>query len=116
LLPEDERSKLMRFIVPAYPDVIAHHVTAQFGKDPQMPDFVTAEVIGFADDGEGVQALIVRINGSTRRPDGGTYHITWSIDRSKGRKPVDSNTVIAEKGWTPLVVGTTIMVEPHVVR
>src|SRR3546814_9902597 len=50
------------------------------------------------DDGEGLQALIVSIDGSTDRPDGSTYHITWSLDRSRGRKAVQSNDVIAERG------------------
>ena len=58
------------------------------------------EIVGQADDGRGVQAHVVRIGGTTKRPDGSTYHITWSLDRSRGRKPVESNDVIARQGWT----------------
>ena len=53
-----------------------------------------------AKDGAGVQALVVAIGGGTARPDGGTYHITWSL--GPGRRPVDSNGVIRSHGWTPV--------------
>ena len=52
------------------------------------------------DDGRGVQALVLRIAGTTARPDGSRWHVTWSLDRAAGRKPVESNTVIAERGWS----------------
>jgi len=35
---------------------------------------------------------------STRRLDGSTYHITWSL--GPGRRAVESNDVIRERGWT----------------
>jgi hypothetical protein len=41
----------------------------------------------------------VELNGTTARPDGGTYHITWSL--APGRDARESNDVIAAKGWTP---------------
>jgi hypothetical protein len=28
---------------------------------------------------------LIEVNGSSKRPDGGTLHITLSLDRSKGR-------------------------------
>jgi len=57
------------------------------------------KVIGHADDGISLEALVVSINGSTQRSDGGTYHITWSLDREQGRKPVHSNGLIKEQGY-----------------
>ena len=54
--------------------------------------------MGVADDGAGVQALVVEIGGTTRRPDGATYHIAWSL--APGREAVESNDVIRERGWT----------------
>jgi hypothetical protein len=33
-----------------------------------------------ADDKNGLQALLVSVDGETVRPDGGIYHITWSLD------------------------------------
>ncbi len=113
-LPEHERDSILRFIPAKYPDLIAHHVTEALGLDLPVPPNVRCEIVGFADDGEGVQALVVRINGSTHRPMGGTYHITWSLDRSAGFKPVDSNRVIAQNGWTPFSSILEIKVEPRV--
>ena len=100
--PED-RSWLLNLFSSAYPDVIADHVTLASGPDAKRPPKDTnAEVIGQIDDGAGVQAFIVRIDGTTDRPDGSTYHITWSIDRSKGREAHESNDVIRMLGWQPL--------------
>ncbi len=55
-------------------------------------------MVGVADDGAGVQALVVEIGGSTRRPDGSAFHIAWSL--GAGRKAAESNDVIRERGWT----------------
>lgn len=65
-----------------------------------VPPAQDAAVVGLADDGEGVQALVVRIGGTTNRPGGGTYHITWSL--RPGRRAVESNEVIAAQGWSPM--------------
>jgi hypothetical protein len=55
-------------------------------------------VVGVADDGAGVQALVVEIGGTTQRPDGAAFHIAWSL--GAGRKAAESNDVIRERGWT----------------
>jgi hypothetical protein len=101
LLNEKDRKALLKRFPPAYPDVIAHHVTLQFDAPRTMglPLETRGEIVGLADDGEGVQALVVRIGDTTDRPGGGTYHITWSLDRAHGRTPKDSNTVIEQQGW-----------------
>lgn len=95
------RRTLAQHFIPKYPDFIGNHITYKLSnkkdKIPSMPKSV--EVIGYADDGEGLEALVVAINGKTTRPDGKIYHITWSLDRSKGRKPQHSNMLIAEKGY-----------------
>ena len=100
-LPKGERWRLLERFPPAYPDVVADHVTLHsgVGENAELPSATYARVVGLADDGEGVQALVVEIDGTTDRPDGSTYHITWSLDRNAGRKPVESNDVIREKGW-----------------
>src|SRR4051812_520010 len=65
---------------PRYARVVAHHVTLKFGdRQAQPPGEVEAAVVGEADDGAGVQALVVAIDGDTARPDGGTFHVTWSL-------------------------------------
>lgn len=102
-LDGEQRSWLLNLFSSAYPDVIADHVTLSSGSDPKRPPKDTnADVVGQVDDGAGVQAFVVRIGGTMDRPDGSTYHITWSIDRSKGRKARDSNDVIRTLGWQPL--------------
>jgi hypothetical protein len=102
LLDAADREALLGRFPPLYPDVIAHHVTLQADVSAKTrgPAEAAAEIVGEADDRRGVQALVVRLGGTTRRPDGGTYHITWSLDRSRGRKPVHSNDVIGRHGWT----------------
>lgn len=113
LLDEAERTVLLQRFPPAYPDIVAHHVTLKLGakrREP-TPQPCQAVIVGEADDGAGVQCLVVEIDGSTERPDGGTYHITWSLDRSRGRRPVESNGVIAWLGWRP-VERTTVTLTP----
>ena len=97
---KSRRTLAQRFI-PKYPDFIGHHITYKLGgkkdKLPGMPKSI--EVVGYVDDGDGLEALVIAVNGKTVRPDGKTYHITWSLDRSKGKKPAHSNKLIAEKGY-----------------
>ena len=81
--------------------MIAHHVTLQANApaDMALPTATVGEIVGEVNDGRGIQALVVRIAGTTDRPDGSTFHVTWSLDRQAGRRPVESNAVIASRGW-----------------
>jgi hypothetical protein len=109
--PADREALLARF-PPAYPDVVAHHVTQKFGDRTARPPIETAgEVVGVADDGAGVQALVVRIGGTTDRPDGSTYHITWSL--AAGRQARESNDVIARRGFTWLPAPIPVRLQPR---
>lgn len=97
-LTEKSRDMLKILFPPKYPEFVGHHITEKFGvKDPNQtpPTPNSVWVVGHADDGKGIEALLVSIDGSTKRPSGGLYHITWSLDRSKGYKPVDSNKIIS---------------------
>lgn len=105
-LTEGDKTALMERFAPVYPDVVAHHVTLDIGKhtkEAPLPTAETGRVVGIADDGKGIQALVVEIDGSTDRPDplGGTYHVTWSMDEAGGYSAKMSNDAIAE-GWTPV--------------
>lgn len=110
----DDREWLLATFEPLFADVVADHVTLCSGTDngTPLPLETAGEIMGETDDEAGVQALVVRIGGTTGRSDGGTYHITWSIDRARGRRPVDSNTVIAERGWRPLAAPIPIRLRP----
>ena len=103
----------MRF-KPLFPDVIADHVTLRTGTNHKtlLPRETRCEVVGEIGDGVGVQALVVRIGGTTDRPDGSTFHITWSLDRARGRRPVESNDVIAQLGWQTLSEPVPIRLTP----
>ena len=101
LLALEARPGLLAKIPPRYARVVAHHVTLKFGdQTAEPPQDTQGEIVGVADDGRGVQAAVVRIGGGTARPDGGTFHITWSL--ADGREAKESNAVIARHGWTPL--------------
>ena len=106
------RRELLQLFPPRYPNVVADHVTLKprVAADAPLPGEVTCEIIGRADDGRGVEAMVVRIDGSPDRPDGGTYHITWSL--GEGRRPKESNDVIRDKGWEPLDLPQSVALQP----
>lgn len=92
------RAALLARFPPRYPRTVADHVThGRKDKAPAMPQADEATVIGHADDGVGVEALVVEVLGSTDRWDGSAYHITWSL--AEGREAKESNDVIAARGW-----------------
>jgi hypothetical protein len=96
LSPAD-RTRLLAQFPPTYPNVVADHVTFAGPQGAVLPAIDTVRVVGRADDGNGVQALVVEINGTTARPDGSTYHMTWSL--AEGRKAQESNDVLRSRGW-----------------
>lgn len=103
LLTDHSRCLLLGMIEPIHPDIIAHHITHEFGVYESLPpDTNTARVTTVASN-DLVQAAIVKINGSTARADGSFYHVTVSIDRAAGAKPVDSNALIKDsRNWTAI--------------
>jgi hypothetical protein len=108
---EAERATLLARFPPLYPQVVADHVTLKLGATPKLPTETGGEIVGEADDGRGVQAMVVRIGGTTDRPDGSTYHMTWSL--GPGRRAKESNDVIRERGWTPLPQPVPVRLKPH---
>ena len=110
-LPPDERERLLARFPPRYPQVVADHVTLKLGHTIMLPGETYGEVVGEADDGRGVQALVVRIGGTTDRPDGSTYHMTWSL--GPGRRAKESNDVIRGYGWRPLAAPIPVQLRPH---
>ena len=100
-LDEAERADLLEQYPPRFAKVVAHHVTlATDAEDRDLPDAVRAEIVGRTDDEQGVEAMVVTIDGDTARPDGSTFHITWSL--GKGRRARESNDVLRERGWQKL--------------
>jgi hypothetical protein len=108
--PEDRDALLGRF-PPRYPNVVADHITfGRVSEAPTMPIHRSARVIGRADDGEGVEALVVELGGEAARWDGSSYHMTWSL--AEGRVMKESNDVIAARGWDPIDDGPKVAIEP----
>ena len=113
-LDAQDRERLLERFKPVFPDVVADHVTLRTGTNAgtPLPREKGGEVVGEIDDGAGVQALVVMIGGTTDRSDSSTYHITWSLDRARGRRPVESNDVIAQLGWRSLPEPVLIRLHP----
>ena len=111
-LPRGDRERLLQRFPPRYGNVIADHVTLRTGATPEtpLPRKPEAEVVGRADDGRSLECLVVELDGSTDRPDGSTYHITWSL--GPARKARESNDVLRDRSWEPLRAPIKIELEP----
>jgi hypothetical protein len=101
-LGEADRKRLLEQFPPQFENVVADHVTLRVGAaaDTPLPLRPAAQVVGRASDGHSLECLVVSLDGTTHRPDGSTYHITWSL--GPGRKARESNDVLRERGWTAL--------------
>jgi hypothetical protein len=111
-LPEQERSALLERFPPKYDKTVADHVTLRTGATPQtpLPRKPAARIVGRADDGKSLECLVVELDGTTDRPDGSTYHITWSL--APGRKARESNDVLRDQGWEHLPAPLDVELEP----
>lgn len=98
LLDESSKTQIKNIYGQAHPDLIGHHVTFMFGKDSVVPKEAKLQLIGHCIT-EKIECFVVEVDGSMVRPDGGIYHLTWSLDKSKGAKPVDSNKAIENNGF-----------------
>ena len=111
-LDRGQRTELLQQFPPGYRNVDADPVTlkANSSHDAALPQETDGEIVGRADDGRGVEAMVVRIDGTTDRPDGSTYHITWSL--GPGRRATESNDVLARNPWQPLREPIPLKLEP----
>ena len=112
-LDRAQREELLERFPPQYPDAIADHVTLKSNAQrDQLPAEVVSQIVGRADDQDSLECLVVAIDGSTDRPDGSIFHITWSLDRSKGREARESNDVLKQHGWSPVSEAIPVKLEP----
>ena len=111
-LGRDEREQLLQRFPPLYAEVVADHVTLRVGASPKtpLPRKPEARIVGRADDGDSLECLVVDLDGTTDRPDGSTFHITWSL--GPGRKARESNDVLRELGWRTIDAPIPIELEP----
>lgn len=115
-LDPDQRKELLQQFPPRYANLVAHHVTlrTKASGGAALPDETVGEIVGRADDGAGVEALAVAIGGTSDRPDGGTYHITWSL--ADGRRAKESNDVLRERGFEPFDLAMPVKLRPARLR
>jgi hypothetical protein len=111
-LTGDERASLLDRFPPKYENVVADHMTLRTGATAEtlLPREVEAAIVGQADDGDSLECLVVSIDGTTDRPDGSTYHITWSL--GPGRRARESNDVLRDRGWKPIEKPIPVQLEP----
>lgn len=116
VLDQNSRDALEKRFPPKYPKFIGHHVTVQFGvpADTEAPPAAQLKVVGYVDSGDGLEALVVSISGSTSRQDGKLYHITWSLDPEK-YSPVDSNELFKTKRFT-IIRSIPVTATPEVLK
>ena len=112
-LDRDQRKELLQQFPPAYSEVDADHVTLRTGAadGAALPDEDIGEIVGRVDDGRGVEAMVVAIGGTTGRPDGSVYHITWSLE--PGREARESNDVLAAIEWTAFDLPMPVKLRPE---
>ena len=111
-LDREQRKELLQQFPPRFQNVDADHVTlrTRVAGDAALPEETHGELVGRVDDGEGVEAMVVSMNGTTERPGGGTYHITWSL--AEGRKAQESNDVLAARPWERFELPMPVRLEP----
>jgi hypothetical protein len=111
-LPGEERERLLERFPPKYERTVADHVTLNAGAsaDTPLPRQFDSEIVGRADDGDSLECLVVAVGGTTDRPDGSTYHITWSL--GPGRKAKESNDVLRDRGWERLDRPIPVQLDP----
>lgn len=111
-LDREQRKELLQQFPPKYRNPDADHVTlrTEAGEDAPLPQETEGQIVGRADDGRGVEAMVVAIAGTTDRPDGSVYHITWSLE--PGRRPQESNDVLAGRDWIEFDLPMPVKLEP----
>ena len=111
-LDRAQRHELIGRFPPKFRHVDADHVTlaVRAAKDAPLPGETEGRIVGRADDGKGVEAMIVEIEGTTDRPDGSNYHITWSL--ADGRKAKESNDILRTQKWVMFDEPIPIRLEP----
>ena len=94
-IPERDRIRLLLAFPPIYPVVKADHGTLSFGvgRDFHLPPPLRITLTGHIDDGAGLEVFSVPVDGESQRPDGGMFHITWSLNPDRSSQ--ESNEVLA---------------------
>ncbi|ABP64191.1 hypothetical protein Saro_3949 (plasmid) [Novosphingobium aromaticivorans DSM 12444] len=94
VISDDDLQTLKKKYPPTYAFLAVPHCTLELGSSRQsrLPPPRKGVVFGKIDNLDGVEALLLSIDGETVRPDGAVLHITWSL--GPGRRPRDSHEAI----------------------
>lgn len=111
-LTQRDRAELLKQFKPKSENVVADHVTLRTGATPQtpLPEQPVSRVVGRADDGRGVQCLVIELDGTTDRPDGSTFHITWSLGPTRSARK--SNDILRKCKWELLSHPVDLSLQP----
>jgi len=100
VLDDNTKARILAAFPPKFPDVYAHHVTIIFGNNEPSETMIEAynlifnigniKVVGYVRNDK-IEALMVSINDTNLRLDDKIYHLTLSLDKANGAKPVQSN-------------------------
>lgn len=103
-LTENAKREILSMVTPKYKKIECDHITIEFDNPTEelQSKFAnsTLEVVGYQ-FGEGVDCLIVEVDGSIKRPDGGVFHVTLSL--KGGHKANESNAVIKQQGYNIII-------------
>ena len=115
-LDRAQRQSLLERFPPKFAQTVADHVTlaADAGRGSSLPAETEGLIVGRADDGKGVEAMIVAIGGTSDRPDESHYHITWSL--AAGRRAKESNDMLRRRTWIPIDPPIPIRLAPAWLR
>lgn len=91
-LTKESQRKLIKLYPPTY-NFVGDHITYQFPDDKSPPIVNDVKVISLYRD-DSLEAFVVSVDGTTKRPDGSIYHITWS--KLPHRKAKESNELIKD--------------------
>lgn len=103
VLDEPARARLLAELPPKFAKVLAHHVTIVFptsSDEAAKARRMMLQLAGQEHDvevinhyvGEHIEAVGVTFNGEKKRPGGGFYHVTLSLEPPA--KPKDSNKLV----------------------
>lgn len=112
-----EIKRLRTLFPPRYPKPYGDHITVRYNvplQGTELPPDAKIEVIGRADDGNGIEALIVTVNGQRYQPDGRPFHITWSLDpEARTPRTIINGKVSGHKRYNSWMSGPLIAEGKH---
>lgn len=121
ILDKESRARLLQAVPARFSNVIAHHVTLLFPKTEAQNATMRRMMLQLAGQehdveviseyvGEHIHAVGVTFNGDKKRPTGGFYHVTVSLEAPA--KPKDSNDLKNPSPVTPFkLTGTVQLVD-----